>query len=261
MPEWAWQAPSRQSASTCGLHGRARDQLALDDPDLVGDQALDRPLYVEHLEFDVGPDDGAGVAVLAAGLGVERGAVEHDRDDVALAGVGRRAVGAEDAADRRLAGQLLVAAELGAADLVEQRPVGRHVDVAALVGGGVGLRLAPLLGHQRPEPGLVDGQALLARHLQGEVDREAVGVVQGERLLAGQRPRAGLPVARDGPVEDRGAGPQGVPEGLLLAFGVPHDPVEVGRRARGTTDPSRRGPPRPAAASPAAHTRAAARCG
>jgi hypothetical protein len=34
----------------------------------------------------------------------------------------------------------------------------------------------------RRNPGLVDLDALLCRHLQGEVDGETVGVVQGERL-------------------------------------------------------------------------------
>ena len=53
----------------------------------------------------------------------------------------------------------------------------------------------PLLGHEPPETVLVDVQALLGRHLQGQVDREAVGVVQLERLGAGQRVRAAAPVS------------------------------------------------------------------
>src|SRR5438045_6964924 len=47
-----------------------------------------------------------------------------------------------------------------------------------------------LLGHQPPEAFLVHLQPLLGRHLQGQVDREAVGVVQLERLLAAQFGRA-----------------------------------------------------------------------
>ena len=44
---------------------------------------------------------------------------------------------------------------------------------------------------------LVDRESLLRRHLQGQVDREAVGVVQPERVVAGQRgPARGLRLVR-----------------------------------------------------------------
>ena len=52
---------------------------------------------------------------------------------------------------------------------------------------GVGLGPVALLGHEAAEAVLVDLDALLGGHLEGEVDREAVGVVQRERLLAGER--------------------------------------------------------------------------
>ncbi len=49
-----------------------------------------------------------------------------------------------------------------------------------LAGGGVGLGAAALLGHQFPKTEFVDRQSGLGGHLQGEFDREAVGVVQSE---------------------------------------------------------------------------------
>ena len=51
---------------------------------------------------------------------------------------------------------------------------------------GVGLRPGALLVHEPAEALLVDGEPGLGRHLQREVDREAVGVVQLEGLVAGQ---------------------------------------------------------------------------
>ena len=60
-------------------------ELALEDPHLVHDQALDRALDVEHLEAAAVEVDRAGVGDLATGLGVERGAVEDQLADLALA--------------------------------------------------------------------------------------------------------------------------------------------------------------------------------
>ncbi len=87
----AWQAPARASSSTAAVHGRAGDEFAVGDPHLVHDQALHRALHVEHLEAQAVTGDQAGVGVLAAGLGVERGLVEHDLDHVARGVPGRRA--------------------------------------------------------------------------------------------------------------------------------------------------------------------------
>ena len=60
-------------------------QLAVDHAHLVHDQALDRALDVEDLEAAAVELDDAGVGGLAAGLGVERGAVEHELADLAVA--------------------------------------------------------------------------------------------------------------------------------------------------------------------------------
>ncbi len=65
-----------------GEHVGPGQQLTLGDPDPVHDQALDRALHVDHLEHHAVAGDRAGVGVLAAGLGVERGLLQHDLDDV-----------------------------------------------------------------------------------------------------------------------------------------------------------------------------------
>ena len=115
---------------------------------------------------------------------------------------------------------------------VAQRAVRGGVGPAALLGARVGLGPLALRGHQPGEALAVDRDALLGRHLQGEVDREAVGVVQLERLLPLQR--GGAALARGGPhlphrgVEHDGAGRQGAPERLLLRVGGGRDPAEVG---------------------------------
>src|SRR5437868_10679254 len=54
-----------------------------------------------------------------------------------------------------------------------------------------GLRPCALFGHQAPETRLVHGDALLGGHLEGEVDREPVRVVQLERLVRSEERRVG----------------------------------------------------------------------
>ncbi len=195
--------------------------------------ARDRLLAVADLDHGTGVDaDPAGVADLAAALGVERGAVQDDLDLVALGGGRGGGAVDEDADDRRLALGVAVADELGLADLVGDRPVGAGAGVAGLLGLGVGLGALPLLLHQAPEAVLVHGKALLGGHLQGEVDREAPGVVEQERLVAGEdRATGGLGVA-DGGVEDVGAGLQRLEEGVLLGEGDLLDALAVGDQLR-----------------------------
>ena len=109
----------------------------------------------------------------------------------------------------------------------EQLPVHRQVAAALLARGRVGLRALALLLHQGAEAVLVDRQALFGSHLQGQVDREAVGVVQLEGPVPGQDLAAGALGLLGGEVEDpHPAGERGE-ECLLLH---PHDladPVEV----------------------------------
>ena len=58
--------------------------------------------------------------------------------------------------------------------------------MGALLGPGIGLGPVTLFLHETTETVLVDLDPLLCRHLEGQLDREAVGVVQRERLVARQ---------------------------------------------------------------------------
>ncbi len=124
--------------------------------------------------------------------------------------------------------EVAVAEEVGDAVLVEDRPVRAAVRVADLVLGRVLLGALPLLGHQPAEAVLVDREPLLGGHLQGQVDREPVRVVQLERLVAGEH-RAARPLGLRGrQVEDpRAAGERGE-EGVLLVAHHGPDAVELG---------------------------------
>ncbi len=83
---WAREIERRRSGSTTAWAPTAQRDLTAEHLRLVHDQAGDRRLHVEHLEPGaVGELDDALVGELAAALGVERGAVEHQLDLVALA--------------------------------------------------------------------------------------------------------------------------------------------------------------------------------
>ena len=101
-----------------------------------------------------------------------------------------------------------------------------------LLGAGVGAGALLLLVHEAAEGALVDVDSLLGRHLQGEVDGEAVGVVQLEGTLAGHQwttgPAGVLLGGGHGGVQDRGAGCQGATEGVLLTVGDLGDGVPAG---------------------------------
>ena len=134
----------------------------------------------------------------------------------------------EQADHGRLALGHVVAGEGDLARRLEQRGVDGDVGVAGLLLPRVLLGPVPLLAHQPAEALLVHRQALLGRHLQGQVDREAVGVVELERLRAGQHAGVLALGLLHRHVEDRGAGAEGVGERRVLRV---DDPVDVGRVA------------------------------
>jgi hypothetical protein len=77
------------------------------------------------------------------------------------------------------------AEKLGGADALldlEPHPVGADIAGAGPRGAGA----AALLGHRRLEPGRVHAPALLAQRILRQIEREAVGVVELERHVAGQ---------------------------------------------------------------------------
>ena len=130
----------------------------------------------------------AVVGVLAAALGVERGAVEHDLDlrrPARAAGTG--APSTSSPTTRGLGAQLGVAEELRCG---RRRRARCGTSVASpwptLRVAASALARCRCSLHERAEAVLVDRQPGLGGHLQGQVDREAVGVVQLEGLVAGQ---------------------------------------------------------------------------
>ena len=141
-----------------------------------------------------------GVAHLTTLLPVERRAVEHDLAAHALLGrVDRLAIG-DDPEDGRVALVDLVAKELGRAHGLRERGKRSAVRVPRVV-LHVGACALALLLHRFGKRRLVDRDALLGSDLGGELEGEAVGVVQREgdatvenRRLAGQRRKLGLEV-------------------------------------------------------------------
>ena len=168
------------------------------DPVLV--EATEGQRGVQHPRGTSRMDEDARVADLATGLRVERRAVQ-DHDIT------------EGEQDRRLHLVHLASDEVG-------HPVGlEHSPQVAGHGAGGDVpagRPGPLLlvGHGRLEALQVHLHIPLGRDLLGQLQREAVGVVQLERNVAGQPPvLAELP---EGIVEDGQADAEGLPEATLL---------------------------------------------
>ena len=160
--------------------------LALVDRGVMGMQVAHHLLHVGDRGLAAGADEAAGVALLAARLGIERRLV--DDQPAGLAGLERRRFLAVDDDRRDLAlGALgVVAQELGGADLLA------HVEPDRLVGrvaraGPRRARLGALLVHRLLEARRVDGDVARAQHVLRQVEREAEGVVELEGDLALQR--------------------------------------------------------------------------
>ena len=173
-------------------------------------------------------DDRAGIGDLPARLGVERRPVEHELADLALGEARHGRSPTEQCQRARLGLEGLVGQPLGGTVLVQHGAVDTGVAVGALLGARVGLGALALLGHQPAEALLVDLQALLGGHLEGQVDREPVGVVQLERAFARQGRAARLLHVVRGGVEDLGAGLEGLAERVLLGEGHLRDALPVG---------------------------------
>ena len=156
-------------------------ELALDDARPGGGarpgSAVDG---VEHLGPAGVGGDRAGVADLAAGLGVEGRAVEHDGTSSAHGRCTPRP--SEPRTPRgptNSVGPNCSSSSCEGSSASSSRPPLLRASLAR----------RPLLGHLGVEAGLVDVDAALGRDLLGELEREAVGVVQQEGDGAGERRR------------------------------------------------------------------------
>jgi hypothetical protein len=203
--------------------------LSLDESAAVDDQSLDRRLDVVDLDDPAGGEgDRSLVGELTAGLRIERGTREDQLDIGRCMDLVHERTVHEDGLDGGRDRVLGVTDEgHGLAALGEQLVVQRGVGVAALLGGGIGPRPLTLFLHGRTEGGLVHGQAHLLGHLESEVDREPVGVVQAERVLPRQGPGPRLLRIGDHLVEDHGARGEGTAERLLLRVDDLADAGEV----------------------------------
>src|SRR6478609_420869 len=217
-----------------GLGVLAQAGLALEHRRAVHDEAGDGSLDVGDLdEGTVREADVPVVGLLTTGLRVERRAVEHDLDLVAGTDPVDDDAVADQPPDARVGQCLVVAGELDVTpEGVGQLPVDARVTVRRLLRPRIGLGPVALLAHEPAEAGLVDLQPLLRGHLERQVDREAVGVVQRERLGSAEARRTGRLGPRHRRVEDRRARAQGAPEGVLLGVRDLADPVEVGLELR-----------------------------
>src|SRR5215211_5099183 len=204
--------PKTPFAINCSQHLSAAQQFALFDPNPMHDQALHGALHIDDLQLHAVANDAAGVGVLAARLGVERRLLQDNLDQLALLGGLSEQPVDDDASNLRLGAELGVTGERGWSECT-QFAVDLYRLSACLLGLRVGLGTVLLLLHQPTETCLIDTQALLGSHLQSQIDRETVGVMQLERSLTAEDGSL-LPLGiGDGKVEDLGAGGQRSPEG------------------------------------------------
>ena len=189
---------------------------------------LERAMVAEDVGLDflrVGHFEGTGsghqlalVAHLAAGLGVERGAVEHHDAGLAAGQFAHRgAVPVERRHPGAIDAQYLVALEFGLAAIV--RHSRRRLEL------GRGARALALLVHRRFVAGDVDGLAPLPRDVGGEVDRKAEGIVEREHGFAVDH----VALAPEGDIEDFHPVLERFGEALLLGQQGLLDPPGVGR--------------------------------
>ena len=210
---------ARDARAALGVHRRrhriAHGKRAFRHRHLVRHKALLGRLGVAH--FGDGPSGAqrAGVAHLAAHLGIERRRVQNDLARLACGKrLHARAV-LHDGRHARLGFQLVVAHERRGAQLLQK--LGVHAAVGAPRGLGV-LRVRSagalaLLVHTAREAVHIHRDAALLAQLAGHLHGEAVRVVQRERLLAGQR---GAGKGGQRLVQKRAALPQRGAEALLL---------------------------------------------
>ncbi len=172
-------AVDRQLDRVADLEGSAGELADMDE------QIARALLRVGHGDDRGAALERAGIADLAAALPVEGGLVGHHHDLGAGLGARDRLAVDHQAHDLRLGGLMLVAQELGGAQgFAQLEPDARLGLLAGALPAGA--RLGPLALHGRLEAGEIDGHALGAQGVLGQIERKAVGVVELEGGLAGQ---------------------------------------------------------------------------
>ena len=143
---------------------------------------LDRVFY--HKLTAVQLQDTAGIALLAAHGGVERCRFGEDRALVAFSQLADDLVRGQRC-DHGFAPQLGIAGEF-TVQIGRQFLVHRHISahVVGPLAGAAGRLLLDL--HGLREAVIIHGEALFLQDLLGQIQREAVGIVQAERIGAVQ---------------------------------------------------------------------------
>ena len=191
---------------------------------LVAHEPRDGPLHIEHLEVETGSHDAAHIGFLPAGFRVERRLRQDHFSDLPRDGTVDRCSADDETENARLGLQLVVAREHGLA-LRSERAVDRQVGKESLLGLRVGLRPRALVEHEPIECGAVDGEAVLFRHFEGQIDRKTEGVVEQEGGVARELRRACILCLRDGEVQDAGAAGERAQKRLLFGIGETPDAV------------------------------------
>ena len=172
-------------------------------------------LHVPHLKDGVLEDQQTVVGALAAHLGVEGGLVQHDlrlgagRDLLLQLALGN------DRQNAAVVMEMVVAGEFGGSVVQPQ--------IQARPGGFVlaaGPGLLPLLFHQRLEGILIHAHPLVGGHFLGQIQGEAVGVMELEGVGAGKHALALFLVLSQHAGEDGKAAVDRA--GEVLLFGADH---------------------------------------
>ena len=208
--------------------------LALTHNGAVNAQTLHGLLNVLNVNDEAVTGNNTGVSCLATSLRVERSLIQDNLNLVASLSGGNRHAIHQDCAQLSLSTQLGVTGEDGAALVHELTQLGQ-VSERALLRLSVSLRTVTLLSHQLTESLLVNLHASLSSHLQGQVNREAVGVVQSKRLSTGNRVRAVLLSGSNSLFQTLSTGLNGVQERLLLSVRNAGNTLEVVTHVREST--------------------------
>ena len=187
MPVWLRRMASRRSTSIAACASWPASIVALDDARRRGGAGrAGRRWCRAPRRVPVVGRDRAGVADLAAGLGVERRAVEEDLDRSPSS---RRGSDRHDGQDAHVAVVVAVADELGGAELLDELAVALDavvVDAARPCGPPWPAGAArPSRRRSRRGRRSTPRSAVIS---VGDLEREAEGVVELERGRAGQRP-------------------------------------------------------------------------
>ena len=193
----------------------AHRQLTGSHRDRVRNQARHRPLHILHIGVHAGGHQCPAIGNLATRLRIQRGFGEDDLHRLPCSGLRHRLALVDDAENRGLVSQLVIAQKNGfsvRAEVAIDRGV-RHLGPFLL---RIRLGAVALLRHERAEALFIHAEPGFFCHLEREVNGESVGVVQDKRgipIQAGS-PRGACLLHRN--IQNRGACLESAEEGFLF---------------------------------------------